>query len=112
VIDLLTPLWPAVVSFGVPDELHLKESVIPINHRDKIIVKLQKSLVSIQQAEIESGQKSHATNALTSLITNLQTQPWDQESFVKFQNFVMSMDRVKKIQISDYCPDIADMLAE
>lgn len=112
VIDLLTPSWPAVVSFGVPNELHLKESVIPINHRDKIIIKLQKSVDSIQQAEIESGQKSHATNALTSLIINLQTHPWDQESFVKFKNFVASMDQVKKIQISDYCSDVADMLVE
>jgi organic radical activating enzyme len=112
VINLLIPNWPAVVSFGVPDELHFKESVIPSKHRDNIIVKLQKSLENIQQATIESGQKSHATNALTSVINNLQTQPWDHESFVKFQNFVVSMDQVKKIHISDYCSDVADMLAE
>jgi len=112
VIDLLTPNWPAVVSFGVPDELHFKESVIPSNHRDNIIVKLQKSLENIQQATIESGQKSHATNALTFVINNLQTQPWDQKSFEKFQNFVVSMDQVKKIHISDYCSDVADMLVE
>jgi sulfatase maturation enzyme AslB (radical SAM superfamily) len=52
VIDLLTPDWPAVVSFGIPDELHFRESIIPIKHRDKIIEKMQKSLENIQQAEI------------------------------------------------------------
>jgi hypothetical protein len=112
VIDMLTPDWPAVVSFGVPNELHFRESIIPFNHRDKIIVKLQKTLENIQRAKIESDQKSHATNAFTSLINNLQTQSWDQESFAKFQNFVASMDQVKKIQISDYCLDVAEMLME
>jgi organic radical activating enzyme len=112
VIDMLTPDWPAVVSFGVPNELHFRESIIPFNHRDKIIVKLQKTLENIQRAKIESDQKSHATNAFTSLINNLQTQSWDQESFAKFQNFVAGMDQVKKIQISDYCLDVAEMLME
>jgi sulfatase maturation enzyme AslB (radical SAM superfamily) len=112
VVKLLTPNWPGVVSFGIPHQLHFRESVIPIKHRDKIIVGLQSSVIEIQQAEIESGQKSHAVNALTSIINNLQTQPWDYTLYKEFQKFVSDMDRVKHLQIRDYCADVADMLAE
>ena len=112
VIELLTPNWPEVVSFGIPHQSHFKEVVIPIKHRRKIIVGLQSSVISIQQAEIELGQKSHAVNALTSIINNLQTQPWDYTLYKEFQKFVSDMDRVKHLQIRDYCADVADMLAE
>jgi sulfatase maturation enzyme AslB (radical SAM superfamily) len=112
VVKLLTPNWPDVVSFGIPHQPHFRESVIPIKHRDRIIVDLQSSVIEIQQAEIESGQKSHAVNALTSVINNLQTQPWDHVYYKEFQKFVSDMDRVKHMQIRDYCADVADMLTE
>jgi sulfatase maturation enzyme AslB (radical SAM superfamily) len=112
VVKLLTPNWPDVVSFGIPHQPHFRESVIPIKHRDRIIVDLQSSVIEIQQAEIESGQKSHAVNALTSVINNLQTQPWDHVYYKEFQKFVSDMDRVKNMQIRVYCADVADMLTE
>jgi organic radical activating enzyme len=112
VIKLLTPNWPSVVSFGIPHQPYFRECVIPIKHRDKIIIGLQSCVIAIQQANIESGQKSHAVNALTSLINNLQTQPWDYTCYKQFQKFVSDMDQVKHIQIRDYCADVADMLLE
>jgi hypothetical protein len=69
-------------------------------------------VIAIQKAEIESGQKSHAVNALTSIITNLQTQPWDYTCYKEFQKFVSDMDRVKRILVSDHCADLAEMLIE
>ena len=66
----------------------------------------------IQQANIESGQKSHATNALKSLISNLQSHPWNPDAYNKFKSFVNSMDQVKHVNIRDYCEFVADMLSE
>jgi hypothetical protein len=112
VVDLLTPKWPHVVSFGIPHQPHFRENIIPVSYRDKIIVSLQSCVIALQQAEIESGQKSHAVNALSSMINSLQTQPWDNSGYREFQKFVSDMDRVKRIYVSDYCADIAAMLEE
>lgn len=112
VVDLLTPNWPSVVSFGIPHQLLFRENVIPVQYRANIIAGLESCVTAIKQAEIESGQKSHAVNALTSTITNLQTQSWDHACYKEFQKFVADMDRVKRIRVGDYCADVADMLAE
>jgi sulfatase maturation enzyme AslB (radical SAM superfamily) len=112
VVDLLIPNWPSVVSFGIPHQLLFRENVIPVQYRANIIAGLESCVTAIKQAEIESGQKSHAVNALTSTITNLQTQSWDHACYKEFQKFVADMDRVKRIRVGDYCADVADMLAE
>jgi hypothetical protein len=112
VIDFLIPQWPSVVSIGTPQELHLREPVIPIGHRDTIISKLTTAVENIKQAEIESGQKAHVTNAVVALITNLKTQPWDKKCYSQFRDFVINMDKIKRIHVDDYCKNIADMLAE
>ena len=112
IIDFLIPRWPSVVSFGLPQESHFQEHVVPIKYRKEIISKLVKSVKKIQQADIETGQKSHATNALNSLITNFQSHAWNLDAYNTFKKFVNSMDRVKHINIRDYCEFVADMLSE
>jgi sulfatase maturation enzyme AslB (radical SAM superfamily) len=112
IIDFLIPRWPSVVSFGLPQESHFQEHVVPIKYRKEIISKLVKSVKKIQQADIETGQKSHAINALNSLITNFQSHAWNLDAYNTFKKFVNSMDRVKHINIRDYCEFVADMLSE
>jgi len=112
IINFLIPQWPSVLLIGTPQELHLIEHVIPIDHRDIIIARLETTIQNIQQAEIESGQKSHVTNAIMALITNLETQPWDKKYYNEFRDFVIKMDKIKRIQIADYCENVADMLSE
>jgi len=112
IIDLLVPRWPSVVMFGLPQESHFQEHVVPIKYREEIISKLVKSVKKIQQADIESGQKSHATNALKSLISNLQSHAWNLNAYNTFKKFVSDMDRVKHVNIRDYCEFVADVLSE
>jgi hypothetical protein len=110
IIDMLVTNWPAVVSFGTPRLTYLLERVIPPAQRSGTIVKLKQSVEKIQQAKIESGQKTNAVNALNSIIHNLQTQAWDCAEYNKLCDFVTRMDRVKKISVADYCEDLHQML--
>ena len=109
-VKFLCQYWPSVVSFGSPNLAHLTETSIPIQHRTDMILSLERAIQAIQQANIESGQKSNATNALTAHVTNLKTQPWVESDYKKLQEFVRSMDLVKNISVNDYCLDLAKIL--
>jgi len=110
IIDLLIMEWPAVVTFGTPRSKYLLEHVIPVPQRHNTIAKLKQSVEKIQNAKIEFGQKANAANALNSIIHNLQTQPWNTVEYEKLCDFIKSMDRVKKINVADYCQDLYDLL--
>lgn len=101
VIDLLTPQWPAVVSFGHIRQLHLCENSVPQDNRAVLIASLQRCVIKLWQAKIESGQKHNAVNAIQSVITNLQQQPFDFAGFQQLKQFVHVMDRVKRLSIVD-----------
>lgn len=110
VIDLLIDQWPAVVSFGSPRDEYLLETVIPLQFRSSIIARLQTTIDQLQKGNIESGQKSNAINALTSIINNLLSQSWDQKAHDKLCDFVAKMDQVKNINGSDYVDFFNSML--
>jgi sulfatase maturation enzyme AslB (radical SAM superfamily) len=101
VINLLVPQWPSVVSFGQPRQLHLTEVAIPTVNRLEIIQKLQSAVDRLSAADIESGQKQNAINAVCSVIANLQKPNFDTVQFAKLQQFVSKMDQVKRINIVD-----------
>jgi sulfatase maturation enzyme AslB (radical SAM superfamily) len=109
-IEFLCQDWPQVVSFGSPNAGHLKESAVPIKHRADMIVSLERAISTIQQTDIESGQKSNAINALTAHVSNLKNQPWIEADYQHLCKFVKSMDLVKNINIADYCADLAHLL--
>ena len=110
IIDLLVTDWPSVVTFGAPRLKYLLERSIPVDRRSNAIQKLEQSVEKIQNAAIESGQKANATNALNSIIHNLKTQSWDSAEYDKLCDFIKRMDRVKKINVADYCQDLHVML--
>lgn len=111
VIDLFVDQWPNLITFGPVSETHLNESVIPEQHREPIITKLSKSIDDLSQANIEHGQKHNAINALQSIINNLKSVSFDPVQNQKFKDFVKDMDRVKKINIGEYCPEVARYIA-
>jgi sulfatase maturation enzyme AslB (radical SAM superfamily) len=110
---LLASDWPEVVSFGVTETEDggdfMDESVVPPAHRSDLIEKLSAVVSVLENASIEHFQKINAKNAVTSIIANLKDWDWDLEKFHKFYNHVQAMDRVKKISIADYCPEVHDM---
>jgi hypothetical protein len=112
VIDMLLPNWPTVVTFGTPRLKYLLESVVPTAQRSDAIAKLTQSVEKIQNAEIESGQKANAINALNSIVHNLQTHAWDNEEYHRLCDFITRMDQVKKISVVDYCEDLHQLLTK
>jgi hypothetical protein len=111
VIDLFVDQWPNLITFGPVSETHLNESVIPDQHREPIITKLSNSIDDLSRANIEHGQKHNAINALQSIINNLKSVSFDPVQNQKFKDFVKDMDQVKKINIGEYCPEVARYIA-
>lgn len=109
-MELLTPDWPEVVSFGTPFDEYLLESTVPVELRDEIVDSLRRAICLVKNANIESGQQHNAVNALTSVITRLQTQSWNTAGYQQWCDFVRSMDRVKGIDARDYCDTLNKLL--
>jgi hypothetical protein len=109
-IDMLVIKWPSVVSFGIPFQSYLKEAVIPIQYRQTIIDSLDRTINKLQGANIELGQKQNAVNAIKSIKHNLETEPHDTNGLDNWRKFVHDMDRVKNINIHDYCTFVSNIL--
>ena len=101
VIDLLTPQWPTVVSFGQPRQTHLTEVAVPLEQRPQLIQGLQAAVNQLLASNIEIGQQHNAVNAIQSVIANLKQSNFDPAQFGKLKQFVNSMDQVKRINIAD-----------
>ena len=101
VVDLLTEQWPTVVSFGQPHQPYMRESAVPVETRKELILSLETCVEKLWQAQIESGQQHNAVNAIRSVINNLKQLPFDADLFQQLQQFVTSMDQVKRVSIVD-----------
>jgi hypothetical protein len=110
IIDMLIIKWPAVVSFGTPFQNFLKEAVIPIQHRQDIIDSLARAISKIQGAKIAIGQKQNAMNAILSIKNNLEKSPHNADGFIRWRKYVHDLDRVKHINIQDYCEFVGSIL--
>jgi MoaA/NifB/PqqE/SkfB family radical SAM enzyme len=110
IIEFLCNDWPSVVSFGKPFQSYLLESAIPIDSRQAMIHSLERAIDTIDKTDIESGQKSNAKNALTAHIRNLKTQDWSESDYKQLCDFVRRMDRVKNIDMADYCVALSKVL--
>lgn len=107
-IDYLLDDWPSVVSFGPATEDLYQEQVIPIEYRQVIIDKLTATIEKLKVSSVEEGQKWNAINAIVSIVENLKLMPFDSSANQKLQKFINQMDSVKKISISDYCPELVN----
>jgi hypothetical protein len=112
VIAMLCRSWPSVVTFGTPRLDYLRESSIPDNLRNDIIVSLHRTLDYINKADIESGQKSNAANAITSVINNLVNETFDSKNNQQLIEFITKMDTVKGINAGDYSNFLGQLLQQ
>jgi hypothetical protein len=110
-IDFLLLDWPSVVTFGLSVESHLKESVVPMQYRTKIILKLKLTVEKLKNSTVEEGQRWNAINAINSIIANLEQEPFDSIGHQKLRTFVAKMDQVKQIKIEDYCPFVFNLIS-
>jgi len=102
-IDLLCQDWPSVVTFGTPWSDYLRESSIPLNLRTSIIESLLRSIEQIKLTQIEAGQQANATNAIESIVKNLQNLEYSNSNYQQLVKFISSMDQVKGINAGTYC---------
>lgn len=103
VIDLLLPEWPAVVSYTHPRESWLKVQAIPEIFRPHIVKRLQTAIDRVSAANIDSGQQATSVNAFKSIIYECDNLACVPDTFRKWQEFVQSMDQVKRIDVKDHC---------
>jgi hypothetical protein len=109
-LDLLMDDWPEVVSFGCTMEKFFNEKVVPLGLRPKIINRLENAIGKLKQADIDSGQKSNAVNAVQSIVENLKSTLYDRELHQQFIDFVRKMDSVKNINFVEYCTELTELL--
>lgn len=111
-IDLLCQDWPSVVTFGTPWPDYLKESSIPLNLRPRIIDSLLRSIAQIKLTQIEAGQQTNATNAIESVVKNLQNLEYNRDNHQQLAKFILSMDQVKGAKAADYCDFLSALQQE
>ncbi len=109
-IEFLLSDWPDVVTFGPATENIFQEHAVPVAYREEIKTRLKNSIKKIKSSTIEEGQRWNTINALQSIIDNLDTVEYNQQANQEFRSFVQSMDRVKKINIKDYCPELVNYI--
>jgi hypothetical protein len=111
IINMLCQNWPDVVSFGSPRQAYYNESPVPLQYREEIVQSLERAVESVDLANIELGQKQNAINALSVHIKNLKNMSWDSQAYQQIKQLTCDLDRVKGINIADYCEFTARMLS-
>lgn len=99
--------WPDCVTFGVPSKQIFSAAAIPLGQRSVLSQSLHRLLERLESAMIEKDQKTNAINAVRHIISDLDCMPFDHEINQAFGKYVRAMDAVKKINISEYCPEVA-----
>jgi molybdenum cofactor biosynthesis enzyme MoaA len=108
--DLLSTDWPDLITFGSVNESHLQAKNIPTETRQPIIDSLVTIAPLIQQLDIVEHQKQHVVNYVQVMIDNLTNLEFDHKSYQYLTKYIESLDRVKNIQIKEYCPEVAEYL--
>jgi hypothetical protein len=102
---------PKTVTIGQATQPHFKFTLIPHCVRSDIINKLSLASINIlKNNKVSTDQKDNAVNALNSFINELKSTDYDEESFVKWKQFVASMDTVKQAALADYCPELSSIV--
>ena len=109
-IDFFKSDWPSVLSFSYADEGHLQPNVVPIEKRPLLIKSLEKIPYEILKSDIREDQKRNTINAIVSIINKLKHDTFNLEQYTYLCSYIEKMDRVKKISIKSYCPELYEIL--
>lgn len=109
-LDFLIEYWPNLVTFGYADEKHLQPNVIPMEKRKNIIESLETIPKKIWNLNIHEHQQHNTVNAINSIINKLKNDDFNSEQYNYLCSYIEKMDKVKKIKIKDYCPELCDIL--
>ena len=110
-MDLLCEWWPSVVNFGYPtNQPWMRQSSVPVQHRETMIRSLRSVLAKVRNAKIPLDQHQHAVANISSTIQTLETQDYSPSNNERLKDFILAMDRVKKISLKDHCPELHEIL--
>ena len=110
VIEFLLEDWPEVVSFGSASEEKLKEQVIPLHMREKIITRLESVIPKIKEGNIALDQKQNAIMNIEAIIKNLQQNSYNKEQHLVLKQFSKKLDIVKRINSAEYGEYLKELL--
>lgn len=102
--------WPDLVTLGIAEQPKFGVTAIPLESRPIIVNRLTSLLELTQKSNIRLDQKQNTEGAITSIINNLQTQPFNTDHYNELVDFVQKMDNVKTANIVDYCPELVEIL--
>lgn len=109
-LDFFREDWPDLVTFGYAHEPHLQPNVIPLEKRPKIIQSLERIPNKIWKSDIHEDQQHNTINAIVSIINKLKHDTFNLEQYTYLCSYIEKMDRVKKISIKSYCPELYEIL--
>lgn len=109
-LDFFKNDWPDLITFGYASEPHLQPDVIPIEKRSVIVESLERIPEKIWKSNIHKDQQHNTSNSINSIINSLKTNSFNIEQYDYFCSYIEKMDKVKKIKIKDYCPELCDIL--
>ena len=110
-LTMLSQDWPSMVTYGKPRNSYQLENSIPVAYREELISSLQRTVYTLNKADIPTDQKVNSINTVSSIIRNLKEDNFIQADFDYLKTFVASMDKVKNIKSADYCDFFANMLS-
>jgi MoaA/NifB/PqqE/SkfB family radical SAM enzyme len=108
--ELLATDWPDLVTIGTAGEDYLQSKVIPAETRHLAIESLRGIDTIVQDLDIPLHQKQHVCNAINTIENELQTKEFDQKNYKYLVNYIQSLDRVKRLDIVNFCPEVATYL--
>lgn len=109
-LNFLIEDWPDLVTFGYANEKHLQPNVIPNEKRKNIIKSLETIPKKIWNSTIHEHQQHNTVNAINSIINKLKNDDFNAEQYDYLCSYIKKMDFVKKIQITEHCPELYDIL--
>jgi len=109
-LDFFKDEWPDLITFGCAHEPYLQPDVIPKEKRLNIIKSLERIPSKIWKSDIHKDQQHNTVNAITSIIDKLKNNNFDLEKYTYLCSYIEKMDKVKKINIQDYCPELYEIL--
>lgn len=113
-VRLLARNWPAVVSWENASQSEnsrfMSCAIIPNHKKSWVLDLIAPALKILEQAEIDAMQKINATNAIQNIMNDIQYQTYNQQDHDKMKDFIARMDRVKGLDIRNYCSEVVDYL--
>lgn len=99
------------ISIGYVYEEYLQVKTIPRENRKKIIDQLFVAVSLITKSTFKQEQKIYLIRSLNVIISELKNKKFDSVNHNNLIEYIKKLDKVKNIDILNYCPEVVTYLA-